>query len=175
MPKPIYETKLETIGQWMILRLPKEASKTLPSRGMNMASGTMNSQTFQAAAEPDGSGGHWLGWKEQIPQLAGITEGDFGKLEIEPATEWPEPDIPEDILAGIATVPLAEQLWQQLTPNAHWEWHRWIRSTNNSETRKRRIEVACSKLESGMRRPCCFNRNLCTVSEISKNGVLLDK
>jgi hypothetical protein len=175
MPKTMDETKLETIGHWTILRLPQEASKTLPSRGMNMVSGTINGQPFQAAAEPDGLGGHWLGWKEKIPQLADITEGDSVKLEIEPAIEWPEPEVPTDILAGLATVPPAEELWQKLTPNAHWEWLRWIRSTNNAETRKKRIEVACSKLESGMRRPCCFNRNLCTVSEISKNGVLMDK
>ena len=175
MPKTMDETKLETIGHWTILRLPQEASKTLPSRGMNMVCGTINGQPFQAAAEPDGLGGHWLGWKEKIPQLAGITEGDSVKLEIEPAIEWPEPEVPIDILAGLATVPPAEKLWQKLTPNAHWEWLRWIRSTNNAETRKKRIEVACSKLESGMHRPCCFNRNMCTVSEISKNGVLLDK
>ena len=175
MPKTIDETKLETIGQWTILRLPQEASKILPSRGMNMVSGTINGQPFQAAAEPDGSGGHWLGWKEKIPQLAGLMEGEPVRLEIESTIEWPEPEVPNDILAGLATVPTAEKLWQDLTPNAHWEWLRWIRSTNNTETRKRRIEVACSKLESGMRRPCCFNRNMCTVSEISKNGVLLDK
>jgi hypothetical protein len=175
MSKPIYETKIESIGQWTILRLPKEASQLLPSRGMNMVCGTINGQPFQAAAEPDGLGGHWLGWKGKIPQLAGITVSESVKLVIEPTTEWPEPEVPTDILAGLTTVPPAEKLWQDLTPNAHWEWLRWIRSTNNAETRKRRIEVACSKLESGMRRPCCFNRNLCTVSEISKNGVLLDK
>ena len=175
MSKTIYDTKLETIGSWSILRLPTEASKILPSRGMNMVSGTINGQPFQAAAEPDGFGGHWLGWKELIPQLAGISEGDSVKLEIEPTKEWPEPEVPQDILAGLATVPPAEKLWQELTPNAHWEWLRWIRSTSNPETRQRRIAVACSKLKSGMRRPCCFNRNLCTVSEISKNGVLLDE
>jgi hypothetical protein len=175
MTKPIYETKLETIGQWSILRLPKAASQTLPSRGMNMVCGTINGLLFQSAAEPDGSGGHWLGWKEKSPQLTGVTVSESVKLEIEPTAEWPEPEVPTDILAGLTTVPPAEKLWQELTPNAHWEWLRWIRSTNNPETRKKRIEVACSKLESGMRRPCCFNRNLCTVSEISKNGVLLDK
>jgi hypothetical protein len=134
MPEPIYETRLEKIGEWTVLRLPKDASQILPSRGMNMVSGTMNGQPFQAAAEPDGLGGHWLGWKEKIPQLAGITEGDSVKLEIEPAIEWPEPDVPIDILAGLAMIPQAKKLWQELTPNAHWEWLRWIRSTNNPES-----------------------------------------
>jgi len=50
---------------------------------------------------------------------------------------------------------------------------RWIRATKNDDTRKRRIEVALSKLTAGMRRPCCFNRNLCTEPSVSHNGVLL--
>ncbi len=174
MPKTIHEAKLEIIGEWTILRLPKEASEILPSRGMNIVCGTINGQPFQTAAEPDRLGGHWLGWKKEIPQLAGLTEGDLVKLEIDPAPEWPEPEVPKDILDGLATVAPAEKLWQELTPNAHWEWIRWIRSTNHPETRKKRIAVACSKLESGKRRPCCFNRNMCTVAEISKNGVLLN-
>ncbi len=175
MSKICFESKIEKIGPWTIIRLTEEASKTLPSRGMNMVCGTFNGQSFQAAAEPDGAGGHWLGWKELIPQLAGKTEGESVTLEIESTKEWPEPEIPRDILAGLATVPPAEKLWHELTSNAHWEWLRWIRSTNNPETRQKRIAVACSKLKSGMRRPCCFNRNICTVSEISKNGVLLDE
>jgi hypothetical protein len=137
MSKPIYETKVETRGQWTILRLPKEASQILPSRGMNVVSGTLNGQPFQAAAEPDGLGGHWLGWQEKIPQLVGIAEGDSVNLGIEPVTKWPEPEIPADILDGLAAVPPAGKLWQDLTPNAHWEWLRWIRSTNNVETRKK--------------------------------------
>jgi hypothetical protein len=46
----------------------KEARKILPSRGMNMVCGRINGQPFQAAAEPDGSGGHWLGWKKKTLQ-----------------------------------------------------------------------------------------------------------
>jgi hypothetical protein len=40
--------------------------------------------------------------------------------------------------------------------------------------RNRGIQVALSKLETGERRPCCFNRNLCTATEVSKNGVLIE-
>ena len=57
---------------------------------------------------------------------------------------------------------------------ARWDWIRWINATAQQETRKRRIEVAFSKLKSGMRRPCCFNRGMCTEPYVSKNGVLLE-
>jgi hypothetical protein len=57
---------------------------------------------------------------------------------------------------------------------ARWEWIRWIGATNNTETRQRRIEVALSKLSHGERRPCCFNRSMCCIPEVSQNGALLE-
>ena len=85
-----------------------------------------------------------------------------------------EPEVPADIMKALAADSRAHALWQKVTPMARWEWIRWIRATNRQETRIRRIEVACSKLKAGTRRPCCFNRNLCTEPDVSNNGVLLE-
>lgn len=74
---------------------------------------------------------------------------------------------------ALASDPQANALWVKITPMARWDWLRWIRSTNNPETRSRRIEVALSKLRGGERRPCCFNRYQCTEPEVSKNGMLV--
>ena len=55
--------------------------------------------------------------------------------------------------------------------------NRWclrICTTRSEQTRGRRIAAACDKLGKGERRPCCFNRTLCTDTEVSHNGVLLD-
>ena len=62
-----------------------------------------------------------------------------------------------------------------ITPMARWDWIRWIRSTKQQETCKRRIENALAMLKSGKRRPCFFNRNICTEPYISNNGVLLEQ
>jgi hypothetical protein len=48
----------EKIGSWAILNLPKNASAKLPSRGMTMVEGTINSFPFRAALEPNGKGSH---------------------------------------------------------------------------------------------------------------------
>jgi hypothetical protein len=53
---------------------------------------------------------------------------------------------------------------------AHHEWIRWIRSTHNPETRAKRIVVSMSKLNKGMKRPCCFNTAICTIPEVSQNS-----
>jgi uncharacterized protein YdeI (YjbR/CyaY-like superfamily) len=96
-------------------------------------------------------------------------------LSIKSIREWLEPDVPADLESALVAAPQAHSLWQHITPMARWEWIRWIRATNKPETRKRRIEVACSKLEAGERRPCCWNRNLCTEPYVSKNGVLVSR
>lgn len=46
--------------------------------------------------------------------------------------------------------------WQSLTPLARNEWICWVESAVKAETHERRIKVGVSKLQSGMRRPCCW-------------------
>ena len=65
-----------------------------------------------------------------------------------------------------------EEVWEDITPMARWEWVRWVNATKNPDTRQRRVEVSISKMQSGKRRPCCFNLSACTDPDLSKNGRL---
>jgi hypothetical protein len=169
-----FETTLLKIDDWTILKLPESASAKLPSRGMALVEGTINGFCSKIVLEPDGKGGHWFRVDALLREAAGIDEGDTVTMAVEPSKEWPEPEVPEDMNEALASDPRAKALWVKITPMARWDWLRWIRATNNPETRSRRIEVALSKLDAGERRPCCFNRNLCTEPEVSKNGVLIE-
>ena len=168
-----FETKLFTIGSWTILKLPQSASVKLPSRGQVMVKGTLNGHDFQTALEPDGNESHWFKVDDSLRKATHTAAGDTVTLALESTKKWPEPPIPADWKTALAN-PDIHALWMRITPLARWEWLRWIGSTSQSETRKRRIEVACSKLVAGERRPCCFNRNMCCVPQVSKNGVLLE-
>jgi hypothetical protein len=174
-----FETKLLKIGKCTILLLPQSASDLLPSRGMTMVEGTINGRAnrqadfpFQAPLEPDGRGSHWFRVKKMILEAIGVDEGDSVHLAIKLMKEWSEPDVPEDLMKALDLDQNAHALWKAITPMARWDWIRWIRATKQAETRKRRIVVACSKLNKGMKRPCCFNRTLCTDPSVSHNGVL---
>src|SRR5437667_128826 len=83
-----------TIDKSTILRLPKKASRKLPSRGQVAVQGTINGRRFQTVLEPDGNFGHWM------------------KID--------------------------------------------------------------RKMQSGKRRPCCFNLAACTDPNLSRNGRLID-
>ncbi|SIR94463.1 protein of unknown function [Haladaptatus litoreus] len=169
-----FTAQLVTIGSRTVLRLPEHASEKLPSRGMVMGRGTINGFHFQTPLEPDGEGSHWFEVDKSMRENAGADVGDTVTLEIEPISDWPEPTVPADLENAFADHPEAQTLWNDITTKARWEYIRWIRSAKKSETRERRIETACSKLEDGQRRPCCFDSSSCTVPDISKSGVLIE-
>ncbi len=174
VPSVWFEAKLSKIGSWTILRVPKEASMRLPSRDVTVVEGTINGSGFKTVLEPDGRGSHWFRVDEKLLRAAGADPGGNVTLEFEPTDEWPDPKLPEDFRKALAGDPQAHALWMDITPNARWDWTRWIGATKQPETRRRRIEVALSKLDSGSRRPCCFNRNRCAEPYVSNNGKLLE-
>lgn len=174
MPLIRFESKPYAINSWVILRVPAAASAHLPSRGQVMVKGTVNGVQFQTALEPDGNGSHWLHVGAALQKAAKVRLGFPASLAVETTKDWPELRIPADVQKALQADSAALARWQKVTPMARWEWLRWIGSTLQAETRQRRIAVARSKLKAGMRRPCCFNRNMCCVPQVSKNGVLLD-
>ena len=170
-----FDAALYTIDKWTILRLPEEASGKLPSRGQVAVQGTINGHGFQTVLEPDGYLGHWMRIDGELQQTAALSAGDTATLEIEPRKDWPEPNVPQDLEAALAAAPKnIQDLWEDITPMARWEWVRWVNATGNPDTRKRRVEVSVSKMKSGKRRPCCFNLAACTDPNLARSGRLID-
>ena len=170
-----FEATAVAIGQHALLRLPENASKKLPSRGQVAVEGTINGHAFQTVLEPDGNFGHWISLDGKLQRAAHISVGDSATVDIEPRKDWPEPKVPKDLAAALAaSSPEIRDLWREITPMARWEWVRWVNATANPATRNRRIEVTISKMESGKRRPCCFNLSSCTDPSVSKSGKLME-
>jgi hypothetical protein len=173
-----FQTKLITINSWTILRLPEDASAQLPTRSMTMVAGTINDVPFKAVLEPDGKYGpglkpsHWFKPDQNVLNKAHAKTGDTVRVSLESTKEWIEPEVPEDVKKALATSQKAEALWKDVTPIARWDWIRWVRAVKTQETRQKHLEVMLDKLNKGMRRPCCFNRNLCSEPYVSHNWVL---
>lgn len=175
-----FTAKLFTLNSWTILRLPDDASAKLPSRGMVMVKGTLNGIPFKTLLEPDGKYGpglkpsHWFRPDEKLLEKAHFRSGDSINVELEPTKEWIEPEVPEDVKKALSTSQKAKDVWKDITPMARWDWIRWIRAVKTPETRQKHLTVMLDKLNKGMRRPCCFNRNLCSEPHVSHNWVLLE-
>jgi hypothetical protein len=174
-----FSTKLFKIHDWTILRLPEDESARLPSRGMIMVKGTLNGIPFKTLLEPDGKYGpglrpsHWFAPDKKLLQKANAMAGDVIQVSLEPTKEWIEPEVPDDVKKALSSSKKADLLWKDITPMARWDWIRWIRAVKTPETRQKHIEVMLDKLNRGMRRPCCFNRNLCSEPYVSHNWRLV--
>ena len=155
----------EQIGAGILLALPQDVSAALPTRGMALVEGTLNGVPFRAVLEPDGRGSHWFRVGEALRAAADADVGDTVTLAIAPATDWPEPTVPQDLRQALAASPEAGALWGAITPPARWDWLRWVGATRNPQTRQRRVAVTIDKLRSGKRRPCCFDRSQCTLTD----------
>jgi Bacteriocin-protection, YdeI or OmpD-Associated/Domain of unknown function (DUF1905) len=164
-PKIRFKAKLfrpaetEEAESWAFLILPKNASAKLPTRGMTTIEGTINGFPFQATLEPDGQKSHWLKVDRKLREGARADASDVVTLEIVPAAEESEPEVPADLRKALTAAPKARALWTEITPIARRDWIHWITSAKQPETRARRIKNACSMLTAGKRRVCCFDRS----------------
>ena len=164
---------MREIGRWTILRLPDDASAKLPSRGQVAVKGLMNRHAFQTVLEPDGGRGHWLKVDKNLRQALAVSEGDTVVVEVEPTKAARArhtkgfPDCSRRRARYFRAV-------DQHHTDGALEGVRWINATKNPETRKRRVQVGISKLQSGKRRPCCFDLAACTDPDLSKNGRLVE-
>ena len=142
---------------WWFLRLPQEASETLPRRGRVAVEGSVGGQPVQAILEPDGQLGHWLKLDEALLTAAGIRAGGCVDVVLSVMVPEPEPVLPEDFRQALERVPEALRVWQGTTTLARVDWVHWIESAKQAKTRAKRVESACDMLAKGKRRVCCFD------------------
>src|SRR5207237_4942529 len=81
----------------------------------------------------------------------------MNRMNPKPAGEESEPRVPTDLCKALAATPMAKAQWRDLTPIARRDFISWMDSAKQPETRRRRIEKACSMLMAGKRRPCCYS------------------
>ncbi len=145
-----------------------------------MVAGTFNGVPFKTVLEPDGRYGagvkpsHWFRPDDKLLKSTSVKVGDTVKVSLHVTKDWVEPEVPEDVKKALGASAKAEALWNDITPMARWDWVRWVRAVKTPETRKKHLNVMLDKLNKGMRRPCCFNRNLCSEPHVSNKWVLLE-
>ena len=105
-------------GSWTFLVLPKNVSAKLSTRGMTTVQGTINRHPFRATLEPDGQRSHWLKVDRKMREGADAEVGEVVTLEITPAAEELEPNVPADLRKALAAMPKARAVWSDITPSA---------------------------------------------------------
>lgn len=144
---------------WTFLILPKSVSETLPRRGRTSVVGQLNGQAFLETLEPDGQLSHWLKISDKLRQAAEANIGDEVSVVLQPVETEPEPEVPADFQAALASAPESLAVWRDTTTIARLDWIHWVVSAKQEKTRATRIEKACDMLASGKRRVCCFDQS----------------
>lgn len=170
-----FATELVSIDDTVLVRLPPDASRRLPSRGQVAVLATVGGHGVRTVVEPDGRRGHWIRVERSLQDSLGVGPGETVAVTVDVLPQWPEPAVPDDLAAELASAPEhIREIWRDITPMARWEWVRWVGATNNPATRQRRVEVTISKLDHGKRRPCCFDLASCTDPGVARSGKLRD-
>lgn len=172
MPFMYFEAQILQLNEWKIIRLPGHISKQFPSRGMGMAEVVIGNEDILVNLQPDGMSGHLFRLSEELLEICSLNIGDKVSVAIRVLDEWTEPVMPEDFSAALIACDM-EDNWEDLTTTARWEWISWIRSTSDPKIRQERIQTVCSKLEAGMKRPCCFEDTRSSDPDVSKSAVLI--
>jgi Bacteriocin-protection, YdeI or OmpD-Associated/Domain of unknown function (DUF1905) len=136
-----------------LLDIPKAAGVKL--RDMIRLEGIINGHPFRAPLEPNASGGYSLRVNQAMLRGANADVGDTVQLAV--LGPEPEPVIPADLRSAFKASNDAKALWSDLTTELRRDWIRWIESTENAETRARRVRRTIEQLSEGKRRPCCVN------------------
>ena len=141
---------LHQINEWLIIQLPQDISEQLPTRGLVLATVTLNQTSINFPFEPDGKGGHFYKLDDTNLDTKTLKAGDPVTVAFSISKEGFEPPLPKDVEIMLHEEGLMA-FWATLTIKARLEWLRWIRSPNNPETRNKRIDVAYSKMNNGSR------------------------
>lgn len=137
----------------VFIAIPKATAAKL--RGMIRLEGIINGHPFRAPLEADTSGGYALRVNQAMLRGAGAGIGDTVQLAV--LGPEPEPTAPADLRNAFKASASAKALWGELTTELRRDWIRWIESTENPDTRSRRIRRTIEQLAEGKRRPCCVN------------------
>ena len=106
--------------------------------------------------------GDWEIDKKLLTDLVAARLTELGsklesKIDRKSRAHDPETRVPADLGKALVAEAKAKTQWKGLTPIARRDFVSWVDSARQAETRKRRIEKACSMLAAGKRRPCCYS------------------
>jgi bacteriocin resistance YdeI/OmpD-like protein/uncharacterized protein DUF1905 len=112
--------------------------------------GTVNGTLFRSTIAVYG-GRYYLGFRKEIRDAAGITDGDELTIELERDDEPRTVDVPPDLAAALGSEERA--FFDALAFTHRREYVEWIEGAKREQTRQSRIAKAAELLRRGVRTP----------------------
>ena len=131
---------------WVIIRIPFDASKVFGGRGQIKVKGTINGFAFRTCLFPTGEGGHILLVNKRMQKGARVTAGATAGFELELDTEERVATIPEPLKQILAEDRSLRGWYDQLNHSTRFEIAKWVNEPKSAEARGRRSEQIAERL-----------------------------
>jgi len=114
--------------------------------------GTVNGTPFRGRLMVYG-GVTYLGFRKEIRDAAGITQGDEAEIEIERDDAPRDVEIPEALATALAADPSAQSAFDSLAFTHRKEYASWVAEAKKDDTRARRVARTLEMLRGGEKHP----------------------
>ena len=135
---------------WIIVRIPFDASKAWGTRGRIKVKGEINGFPFRTSLFPTGEGEHVLLVNKRMQAGAGATLGSVAKFRLEPDTEKREAVTPEELERTLSEDPALRRWFNQLSYSIRKWIGDWITDVKSAEARARRADQIAERLLATM-------------------------
>jgi hypothetical protein len=112
---------------------------------------TVNGYTWRTSVTRMG-GEFLLGLNQAVRRAAGVVAGDLVEIAVELDAAPREVDMPEALVAALATDSKARAAFEGMAFTHRREYARWVAEAKREETRQRRVQQALEMIRSGKTR-----------------------
>jgi Bacteriocin-protection, YdeI or OmpD-Associated/Domain of unknown function (DUF1905) len=142
---PRFRAELERRGPRNFVEIPFDPREVF-GEARPPVRGTVNGFAFRGRVAKYG-GQYLLGFRREIREGAGITEGDVVELALELDTEPREVEVPPDLEAAFDNETRAA--FERMSYSHRKDYADWIEEAKRPETRARRVAKAVEMIRAG--------------------------
>jgi uncharacterized protein YdeI (YjbR/CyaY-like superfamily) len=143
--------RLRPRNNWMIIRVPFDASAALgvrgqPAHGHIRVKGTINKIPFRSTLFPTRAGGYFLMVNRRMQKEAQVTIGEAARFELQRDTEERAATIPHQLKNVLAEDRSFRRWYDKLNYSTRYQIGRWINQPASGEARERRAQQIAERL-----------------------------
>jgi len=148
-----FEARLERMRSrlnWVIIRIPFDATKLWALRGQIKVKGEINGFAFRTSLFPTREGWHFLLVNKRMQKGARAFEGSVARLQMELDSEERIVTIPEELTRLLSQDRSLRRWYDELNPSTRGDIAKWITEPKGAAARVRRTEQIAERLLSVM-------------------------
>jgi len=148
-PAKSCEARLERMRSrlnWIILRIPFDASKLWGTRGQIKVKGEINGFSFRTSLFPTREGQHFLLVNKKMQKGARAYEGSIVRVQMQLDVEQRTVPIPPELLPILNEDRLLRIWYDKLNPSTRNDIAKWVTDPKGSAARSRRAEQIAERL-----------------------------